>query len=252
MNKRSLFLSLLLLAALVASSCAVYPVGPPVATVPPPPPPAVVIQEPESLFLIPTWGVYFVPGISVDILSYNGLWYYHVRGTWYWSRSYLGPWVYLSLQRVPSVLRRLPPDYRSRYGREPYQVPFTHWRKRWNEPPPPTSYKEPGFLYKLPGAGAYAYPGVSDEIFFMKDRWYSRYKGVWYWSWSYNGPWAYIDVDRVPGKLRDVPRYRYDDKDRDKDKDKERFERVPWGKKKGKEKGKDQDEDDDDYRFPRY
>jgi hypothetical protein len=236
LRKLSVFILLLAVPAAV-SGCVTYPVAYPTVRVPPPP--AVVINEPAFLYLIPTWGIYFVPDISVNIMSYNGLWYYNVRGAWYWSRSYLGPWDYIHVDRVPGTLRKLPRDYRSKYRRDYYKVPFAHWRKRHTEPPPRYSQKEPPYLYKTPRSGVYAYPGAKGEIYYHKDRWYSRFKGVWYWSWSYNGPWAYKDVDRLPGKMKDMPRQKYD-------KDDDRYKRVPWKKWKGKG-GKGKGEWDDDY-----
>jgi hypothetical protein len=218
MKCRYLYLSGLLLAILIASGCTVYSAGPPPGA-PPPGPPAVVIAEPEYLYLMPSWGVYFVPGVSIDILYYNGLWYYNARGIWYWGHSYRGPWLNLRVERVPKVLRKLPPDYRSRYRHDQYRVPYGHWKKRWEAPPPQTKQKPPGFMYKVPKAGAYAYPDARNEMFFRKDRWYKRYQGVWYWSWSYNGPWAYINPEQVPKQVRNLPPQRYD-----------QYEKVPWEK----------------------
>ena len=222
----------------IAQGCVTYPGSYPTVRVPTPP--KVVINAPDYLYLIAKWGVYFVPDISVEILSYNGLWYYHMEGAWYWSHSYGGPWAGINIGRVPRTLRNLPRDYRSRYRQEYSRVPFAHWRKRHTESPPRYSQKEPPYLYKTPRSGVYAYPGAKGEIYYHKDRWYSRFKGVWYWSWSYNGPWAYKDVERLPGKMKDIPRQKYD-------KDDDRHKKVPW-KKKGKGKGKKgKGEWDDDY-----
>lgn len=210
--------------AVSLSACAVYTIGPPPGPVPPPPP-AVVFDEPEYLYLVPEWGIYFVPGISVDILFYEGLWYYDVRGAWYWSRHFLGPWIFLDADRVPRALRKLPPDFRRRYGQDHYRVPYGHWKKRWTDTPPQTSLSPPPYLYKGPRSGLYAYPGLSAEIYLFSDRWYTRFNGFWYWSWSFNGPWAYLEPDRTPDRLRDLPYYRYD-------RDDGRHEKVPWGKKR--------------------
>jgi hypothetical protein len=221
MKHRCLFTSILLFGIAATAGCTVYQTGPPPGTPPPAPPapPAVVIQEPQYLYLMPASGVYFIPGVTFDILYYNGLWYYNVRGTWYWGHSYRGPWNYIIIGRVPGVLRKLPPDYRRQYGLDRYRVPYGHWKQRWNEPPPKSNYKPPGYLYKVPHTGAYAYPRTSDQIYFRKDRWYKRYKGLWYWSWSYNGPWAYMKMDQVPRQMRNMPYQGYD-----------KYEKVPWNK----------------------
>ena len=101
---------------LVLTGCTVYHTGPPPGA-PPPAPPVVTIAEPAFLYLVPSLNVYFVPGVTFDILYYNGLWYYNVRGFWYWGRSYGGPWSYMRPELIPKVLRRLPHDYRSRHRR---------------------------------------------------------------------------------------------------------------------------------------
>lgn len=225
MKNRHLMLTGLLLATLFASGCVAYATGHvagPAPGPPPPPPAAVVVSEPEFLFIMPSLGVYFYPGSSFDIFFYDGLWYYSVRGVWYWGHTYRGPWYHLRYDRIPQPFRRLPPDYRSRYHHEHYRVPYGHWEKRRDQPPPRSELRPPGFLYKLPKARVYAYPGIPDEVYFAKDRWYKRYRNVWYWSWSYNGPWAYIQPERVPRDMRDLPPQHFDRDDR--------FERVPWDK----------------------
>ena len=223
MRRHALVVSFSLIILLFAG-CTVYTMGPamgPPPGAPPPGPPVVTMNEPQFLYFMPSWGIYFVPGVSMEIFYYNGLWYYQARGTWYWGQSYRGPWAFMSFERVPRVLRKLPPDYRAQYRRPHYRVPYGHWQKRWNEPPPTTKYKPPGFLYKVPKTGAYAYPNVPDEIFRYKDRWFKRYKGTWYWSWNYNGPWAYSNPDRVPKKLKDTEPYPYW-------KDQKKYKTVPW------------------------
>jgi hypothetical protein len=234
MELRASHPTFLLLLFFFISGCVSSPPAPPVS--PGPKVPALAkVSEPEFLYLVPTYGVFFVPGTSGDVLFYDGLWYYRVKGTWYWSRTYKGPWNYMGPNQVPLALRKLPSDYRTRYRLEHYRVPFDHWTKRWTEPPPPTRYGEPGYLYKIQGSGVFAYPEISAEVYYYGDRWYSRYKGLWYWSWSYNGPWAYLEAVRTPAKVRELPRLKQNQK---------HYKRVPWGKaKRVKEEGKDAIED---------
>jgi len=40
------------------------------------------------------------------------------------------------------------------------------------------------------------------------DRYYLYDNDGWYWSSAYNGPWMFIDYDRLPHKIR---RFHYDD-----------------------------------------
>jgi len=232
MKNRYALLSVLLLISLSTAGCVAYATGHaagPAPGPPPPGPPSVVISQPEFLFMMPNLGIYFYPGVSFDLFFYDGLWYYSARGVWYWGRNYRGPWYYMRPDRLPSHFRRLPPDYHTRYRQDHYRVPYGHWEKRRDQPPPRSDLRPPGFLYKLPNTRTYAYPGVPDEIFFNKDRWYKRYNNVWYWSWSYNGPWAYMQPERVPKQMRNMPRQRFDRDDR--------YERIPWEKGKNKWNG---------------
>jgi hypothetical protein len=218
--KYRVFALSILLSFLVSAGCTVYSAGSPPGA-PPPGPPVVTMGEPEFLYFMPDWGVYFVPGVSFEVFFYDGLWYYNARGAWYWGRSYRGPWSFMKMDRVPKVFRKLPPDYRTRYRNDYNRVPYGHWKKRWNEPPPATNYKQPPFLYKVPKSGAYAYPGVPDEVLRYKDRWYKRYRGLWYWSWNYNGPWAFMDAERVPKNVRKLPPQHYE-------RDGDRYKKIPW------------------------
>ncbi len=94
----------------------VNPAGPPpppeASSAPYPPPPAYTIPAPPSLVPIPDIYAYFVPGIDVDILFYQGFWYRPFGGRWYGSRFYNGPWGYLGPRAVPPAFRGLPPDFR--------------------------------------------------------------------------------------------------------------------------------------------
>jgi hypothetical protein len=80
--------------------------------------------------------VYIVPDIDVTILFYHGYWYHPHGGHWFRAGSYNGPWVYLSLSRVPHALITLPPDYRrvpAGYHRIPYAELKGHWERGEHE-----------------------------------------------------------------------------------------------------------------------
>ena len=58
----------------------------------------------------------------------------------------------------------------------------------------------------IPGTYIYAVPDIDVEIFFHQGYWYRPHEEHWYRSKSYNGPWAYLDSNRVPGvTLFDLP-----------------------------------------------
>ncbi len=94
-----------------------------------PVPPVFVFPAPPELVVIPGTYVYYCPDAHVDIFFYGGYWYRPYGGYWYRSVGYGGPWVYI--ESAPSVLLRLPPNYRiiTRGGRHiPYGELHRNWR----------------------------------------------------------------------------------------------------------------------------
>ena len=88
---------------------------PPVGYGPPPPedaPPPYAFAAPPDVVPIPGTYAYFVPGIGMDVLFYQGYWYRPFRGRWYSAQFYNGPWIYVPGPRVPRVLFSLPPGWR--------------------------------------------------------------------------------------------------------------------------------------------
>ncbi|NOY86451.1 MAG: hypothetical protein GXP52_04025 [Deltaproteobacteria bacterium] len=223
MKKMILVLSAATVFAAV-SGCTTYYAGPPPShpyETRAPAPPFVTVSQPSYLILIPSLSVYFVPNASAEIFFYGGRWYYRLGTRWYWGTSYRGPWTYAELRVIPRPLRQLPRDYRARYRSRYYRVPYGHWKKRRQEPPPKVRYRHPTHMYRVPNLNVYIIPGISADIVFYNGGWYNRYKGVWYMGPHYSGPWAYLEESKVPRKLWELgPDYR---------KDMKRYERVPYG-----------------------
>jgi len=71
--------------------------------------------------------------------------------------------------------------------------------------PPPFVIQAPPPVAVIPGTYVYMIPGIDVDILFYGGYWYRPYEGRWYWASSYNGPWAYIDIGRVPGALLTLP-----------------------------------------------
>src|SRR5512135_879809 len=78
-------------------------------------PPAVVVSEPPELVVVPQSMVYFAPGVSVELLFYDGYWWTPKEGHWFRSRAYNGPWASVGPRYVPAEIVRLPRDYRTVY-----------------------------------------------------------------------------------------------------------------------------------------
>jgi hypothetical protein len=91
-------------------------------------PPAFVFSAPPQLVVIPGTYVYYYPDVDFDIFFYAGYWYRPNSGYWYRSTSYDGPWVYI--ERAPSVLLSLPPNYRI-ITRGERRIPYGELHRNW-------------------------------------------------------------------------------------------------------------------------
>jgi len=57
----------------------------------------------------------------------------------------------------------------------------------------------------VPGSPVYYAPSVSLNFFAYSGRYYSHHNGAWFLATTYNGPWSYIAVERVPQPVLTVP-----------------------------------------------
>lgn len=64
---------------------------------------------------------------------------------------------------------------------------------------------EPPVVVLIPGTPVYHAPHVGIDIFFYSNRWYRKHNGRWYKASYYNGPWAYLPVQRIPVALVNLP-----------------------------------------------
>jgi hypothetical protein len=60
-------------------------------------------------------------------------------------------------------------------------------------------------LFVIPGTYVYFPPDVDVDIFFYHGYWYRPYRGGWYRSEGYNGPWHTIHRSRVPRAVINLP-----------------------------------------------
>ncbi len=65
----------------------------------------------------------------------------------------------------------------------------------------------PPAMVVIPGTYAYFPPDVEADIFFYHGYWYRPYRGQWFISAEYSGPWGSIAINRVPGVLINLPPY---------------------------------------------
>ncbi len=63
----------------------------------------------------------------------------------------------------------------------------------------------PPALFVIPGTYVYYPPDVDVDIFFYHGYWYRPYRGGWYISNGYNGPWRSVGPRHVPRALINVP-----------------------------------------------
>ncbi len=74
-----------------------------------------------------------------------------------------------------------------------------------NIPLPGLVIGAPLVMMVIPGTYAYFAPDVDADIFFYHGYWYRPYRGQWFISAGYNGPWGSIAVQNVPGVLINLP-----------------------------------------------
>jgi hypothetical protein len=208
----------------------------------PPPSPIVIDREPDEVWRIPGFGVFYVPRMSVDIFFLAGNWFGRTGISWYRGEDYHGPWTELREKEVPAEIRGLPPDFRQ--PRQYERIPFGLWKKRgytWEDParenpprppaPPPTPppatrpaagpapppvagqpraetppeilKREPAEAFIVRRSGIAYLPGAA--IFFLDGRWYYRTGGAWHRGERYQGPWERLEPGAVPPALSSLP-----------------------------------------------
>jgi hypothetical protein len=91
--------------------------------------PRLFLPLPPPLVVIPGTYAYYPPEVEADIFFYRGYWYRPYRDRWFLSADYNGPW--RVTDRVPRVLRGLPPTYRHHppsHEHMPYGTVRENWR----------------------------------------------------------------------------------------------------------------------------
>lgn len=85
-----------------------------------------------QLVRVPSYPVYYAPGLSANYFFYDGMYWVYQSDNWYASSWYNGPWAFIGPESVPLFVLRVP----VRYYRQP-PVYFRGWRSdappRWGE-----------------------------------------------------------------------------------------------------------------------
>ena len=119
------------------------------AGLPAPPLPPLLIPVPPPVVLIPGTYAYFAPDVDAELIFYGGFWYRPHGGGWYRASHYNGPWGYIVTNKVPGVLIKLSPGYRTLppgHQRIPYGQFKKNWKtwernKHWDKPGKPGKRK---------------------------------------------------------------------------------------------------------------
>jgi len=70
---------------------------------------------------------------------------------------------------------------------------------------PPIVLTTPPQLVVVPGTSVYYAPEMPTNYFFYKGRYYTAVNNIWSMAPAYNGPWAVIQIGRVPTPILSVP-----------------------------------------------
>ncbi len=104
---------------------------------PPSVPPPLVIEEAPRFIYAPELGFAVSVDIPYDIAYINQRYYLYSGGYWYLSRTYWGPWSFVSQRRLPLGLRKHRYEQIRLYRDREYQVyarDRDHYRGSWYRP----------------------------------------------------------------------------------------------------------------------
>ena len=121
----------LLLVVLIFASCAGAPKELPMDPSSAAPP--VVFQMPEIMCVAQDHGIAFVPDLPIDIFHFDNVWFWKIRDTWYWSKSYMGMLYELTPKQVPKKLHKFGEEYRTTLS-DCEEYSYEDWYRRTQGP----------------------------------------------------------------------------------------------------------------------
>ena len=90
----------------------------------------VKVVEAPAVIVIPGTYVYIAPALDEDVFFYRGHWWKSHGRKWYRADDFGGPWIFISIERMPRALVHLPPHYRDHHpGLE--RIDHVHVKKNW-------------------------------------------------------------------------------------------------------------------------
>jgi hypothetical protein len=98
-----------------------------------------------------------------------------------------------------------PPPYEEEADTPPPPEEYEDIEREFDEPPP-VEFEEAPDVVVVPSGTSYIYM-VPDTpgFYFYNGNWYRNYRGAWFRSRSYDGPWGFVDASFVPRVVVDVP-----------------------------------------------
>ena len=93
--------------------------------------PPVVFEMPELICVAEKEDIAFVPDLPIDIFHYDNVWFWKIRDTWYWSRTYMGMLYELGPKQVPKPLRKFGDTYRTELP-DCKEFIYDDWYRRTN------------------------------------------------------------------------------------------------------------------------
>jgi hypothetical protein len=88
--------------------------------------PPIVVTAPPQLVVIPGTAVSYAPEVPANYFFYHGRYYTMANGAWFTASAFNGPWVVITVSKVPKPVLSVPVDY--------YKIPPGHVKKKG--PPP--------------------------------------------------------------------------------------------------------------------
>jgi hypothetical protein len=166
---------------------------------------------------IPKTELAYVTNTSSDVFRDVRTQDYYVllAGRWYQSKSFDGPWTWVSGTEVPKDFTRIPPDHpkasvlvfipgteQAKEAAIANQIPQTAEVKR-SQAKLSVTYDGPPQFRPIEGTSMEYAVNTSSEVILAAGRYYAVHNGVWFVADVPTGPWAVADY--IPSEIYSIP-----------------------------------------------